>query len=68
MGKNDFFLGFAGHAHTENEIGLDQAKEGELRRLHLLLGRREIRHWLHHCPDTLFNGRRLLYTGASSQC
>jgi len=32
MGENDFFLGFAGHAHTKNEVGLDQAKEDELRR------------------------------------
>jgi hypothetical protein len=32
LGENDFFLGFAGHAHTKNEVGLDQAKEEELRR------------------------------------
>jgi len=32
MGENDFFLGFAGHAHTKNEVGLDQVKEEELRR------------------------------------
>jgi hypothetical protein len=32
MGENDFFLGFAGHAHTKNEVGLDQGKDGELRR------------------------------------
>jgi hypothetical protein len=32
LGENDFLLGFAGHAHTQNEIGLDQAKEEELRR------------------------------------
>ena len=32
MDENDFFLGFAGHAHTKNEVGLDQVKEGELRR------------------------------------
>jgi len=32
MGENDFFLGFAGHAHTENEVGLDQAKEEKLRK------------------------------------
>ena len=32
MGENDFFSGFAGHAHTRNEVGLDQVKEEELRR------------------------------------
>src|SRR4030042_5340865 len=32
MGENDFFLGFAGHAHTRNEVCLDQVKEEELRR------------------------------------
>jgi len=32
MGENDFFLGFAAHAHTRNEIGLDPIKEEELRR------------------------------------
>jgi len=32
VGENDFFLGVAGHAHTKNEIGLDQIKEEELRR------------------------------------
>jgi hypothetical protein len=32
MGENDFFLGFAGHAHTKNEVCLDQVKEEELRR------------------------------------
>jgi len=32
MGENDFFLGFAGHAHSKNEVGLDQVKEEELRR------------------------------------
>ena len=29
---NDFFLGFAGHAHTMNELETDQQKELELRR------------------------------------
>ena len=29
---NDFFLGFAAHAHTENEVDLDQVKEEKLRR------------------------------------
>ncbi len=29
---NDFFLGFAGHAHTMNELELDPQKELELRR------------------------------------
>ncbi len=29
---NDFFLGFAGHAHTMNELELDHQKELELRR------------------------------------
>lgn len=28
----DFFLGFAAHAHTQNEVETDQAKEEELRR------------------------------------
>ncbi len=32
MDKNDFFLGFAAHAHTKNELGFDQVKEEELRR------------------------------------
>jgi hypothetical protein len=32
MGVTDFFSGFASHAHTMNEIGLDQVKEEELRR------------------------------------
>ena len=32
MGENDFFLGFAGHAHTMNELETDQQKELELRR------------------------------------
>ncbi len=32
MGENDFFLGFAGHAHTMNELELDPQKELELRR------------------------------------
>jgi hypothetical protein len=32
MDNNDFFSGFAAHAHTRNEIGLDQAKEEELRK------------------------------------
>jgi hypothetical protein len=32
MGENDFFLGFAGHAHTKNEVGLDQVRDEELRR------------------------------------
>ena len=27
----DFFLGFAGHAHTKNEIGTDPNSEMELR-------------------------------------
>jgi hypothetical protein len=31
MDNNDFFLGFAAHAHTKNEVGLDQLKEEELR-------------------------------------
>jgi hypothetical protein len=29
---NDFFLGFAGHAHTRNELETDPAKDEELRR------------------------------------
>ncbi len=29
---NDFFLGFAGHAHTKNEVETDQQREVELRR------------------------------------
>jgi KaiC/GvpD/RAD55 family RecA-like ATPase len=29
---NDYFLGFAAHAHTRNEVEADQAKEEELRR------------------------------------
>jgi len=32
MDNNDFFLGFAAHAHTKNELGFDQAKEEELRK------------------------------------
>jgi hypothetical protein len=32
MGENDFFLGFAAHAHTKNEVGLDQTQEEKLRR------------------------------------
>jgi hypothetical protein len=32
MGENDFFLGFAAHAHTKNELGFDQMKEEELRK------------------------------------
>jgi len=32
MDKNDFFLGFAAHAHTKDELEIDQVKEGELRR------------------------------------
>src|SRR4030042_2602169 len=32
MDNNDFFLGFAAHAHTKNELGFDQVKEEELRR------------------------------------
>jgi hypothetical protein len=32
LGETDFFLGFAGHAHTENEVGLDQTKEDALRK------------------------------------
>ena len=32
MGEHDFFLGFAGHAHTKNEVNLDQIKEEELRK------------------------------------
>src|SRR4030067_1016292 len=36
MDKDDFFLGFAAHAHTKNEVGLDQIKEEELRRANCL--------------------------------
>jgi hypothetical protein len=32
MGENNFFLGFASHAHTMNELELDQQKELELRK------------------------------------
>jgi len=32
MGNDDFFLGFAAHAHTKNELEIDPAKEEELRR------------------------------------
>jgi hypothetical protein len=32
MDNNDFFLGFAAHAHTKDELEIDQVKEGELRR------------------------------------
>jgi hypothetical protein len=32
MDRSDFFLGFAAHAHTKNELGFDQVKEEELRR------------------------------------
>lgn len=32
MDNNDFFLGFAAHAHTKNELVFDQAKEEELRK------------------------------------
>jgi len=32
MDNNDFFLGFAAHAHTKNELEFDQAKEEELRK------------------------------------
>jgi hypothetical protein len=31
LGENDFFLGFAGHAHTRNELELDPQRELELR-------------------------------------
>jgi hypothetical protein len=31
LGESDFFLGFAGHAHTMNELELDPQKELELR-------------------------------------
>ncbi len=32
VGNDDFFLGFAAHAHTSNELELDQVKEEQLRR------------------------------------
>ena len=32
MDENDFFLSFAGHAHTMNELETDQQRELELRR------------------------------------
>ena len=32
MDNNDFFLGFAAHAHTKNELEFDQTKEEELRK------------------------------------
>ena len=32
MDNSDFFLGFAAHAHTRNDLEIDQVKEEELRR------------------------------------
>jgi hypothetical protein len=32
MGKNDYFLSYAVHAHTKNELGFDPIKEEELRK------------------------------------
>jgi len=32
VGSDDFFLGFAAHAHTSNELEVDQVKEEQLRR------------------------------------
>ena len=32
MDNSDFFLGFAAHAHTKNDLEMDQVKEEELRR------------------------------------
>jgi len=32
MGENDYFLGFAAHAHTKNELGFDPTEEEELRK------------------------------------